>query len=50
MKGDNLVMGVSSIDSSTINVGKGSGQSHCRSQTLHADALILGFYRFGFAL
>ena len=44
------MIGVSSIDSSTINLGEGPGQSPYRSQTLHADALIFFFLGFGFVL
>ena len=44
MKGDNFVIGVSSVDSSTINLGKESGQS----QTLHVDTLVLGLFLLGF--
>ena len=40
MKRDNFVIGVSSIDSSMINLWKRVWSS----QTLHADALVLGFF------
>ena len=46
MKGNNFVIGVSSINSSTINLEK-RVWSESWSQALHADALILEFFCLG---
>ena len=48
MKGDNLGIRVSSVDSSTMNLKKGSDQNHYWSQFLEVGTLKFVIFHLGF--